>query len=184
HVGLLDQAREMYEKARPFHPKKAVSHSIIQVYVWNGEYDLAREEIQAWRTENPGNKYPIYFAPQPAMLAGDFKEARMLLDEAVQLLPKDPLVLSLQGVFYALTREDKKALDCMTKACASPKSFGHAHHSYYQIACLLALLGRREAAFEWLERSVSTGFACWPFFTRDSCLNSLHELPGFDALIS
>src|SRR5262249_5972857 len=33
HVGLLDQAREMYEKARPFHPKKAVSHSIIQVYV-------------------------------------------------------------------------------------------------------------------------------------------------------
>ena len=38
HVGLLDHAREMYERARQFHPKKAVSHSILQVYIWNREY--------------------------------------------------------------------------------------------------------------------------------------------------
>ena len=184
HVGLLDRAREMYEKARPFHPKKTVSHSIVQVYVWNGEYDLAREQIQAWRTDNPGNKYPIYFAPQPAILTGDLKEARILLNEATELLPEDPLILSLQGVFHALTGNDRRALDCMAKACASPKSFGHAHHSYYQIACILALLGRRETAFEWLERSVSSGFACWPFFLRDPCLKDLRELQAFEVLVS
>jgi DNA-binding winged helix-turn-helix (wHTH) protein/tetratricopeptide (TPR) repeat protein len=184
HIGLLDHAREMYERARPFHPRKAVSHSIVQVYVWNREYDLAREEIQAWRAENPNNKYPVYFAPQPAMMTGDLKEAKILLDEAVQLLPEEPLIVSLQGVFYALTGKDGKALDFLTKACANPKSFGHAHHSYYQFACILALLGRREAAFEWLERSVSSGFACWPFFQKDSCLKNLRELPGFEVLVS
>jgi DNA-binding winged helix-turn-helix (wHTH) protein/tetratricopeptide (TPR) repeat protein len=184
HIGLLDHAREMYERARPFHARKAVSHSIVQVYVWNREYDLAREEIQAWRAENPNNKYPVYFAPQPAMMTGDLKEAKILLDEAVQLLPDEPLIVSLQGVFYALTGKDGKALDCLTKACANPKSFGHAHHSYYQFACILALLGRREAAFEWLERSVSRGFACWPFFQKDACLKNLRELPGFDVLVS
>ncbi|HEV1993392.1 MAG TPA: winged helix-turn-helix domain-containing protein [Candidatus Acidoferrum sp.] len=184
HIGLLDHAREMYERGRPFHPRKAVSHSIVQVYVWNREYDLAREEIQAWRGENPGNKYPVYFAPQPAMMTGDWKEAKILLDEAVQLLPEDPLIVSLQGVFYALTGKDGKALDCLTKACASPKSFGHAHHSYYQIACILAVLGQREAAFEWLERSVSCGFACWPFFLKDPWLKNLRELPGFEVLVS
>jgi DNA-binding winged helix-turn-helix (wHTH) protein/tetratricopeptide (TPR) repeat protein len=184
HIGLLDHAREMYERARPFHPRKAVSHSIVQVYVWNREFDLAREEIQAWRAENPNNKYPVYFAPQPAMMTGDLKEAKILLDEAVQLLPDEPLIISLQGVFYALTGTDGKALDCLTKACASPKSFGHAHHSYYQFACILALLGRREAAFEWLERSVSTGFACWPFFQKDPSLKNLRELPAFDVLVS
>ena len=184
HIGLLDHAREMYEKGRAFHPKKAVSHSIVQVYVWNREYELAREEIQAWRAENPGNKYPVYFAPQPAMMTGDLKEARILLDEAVQLFPEEPLVVSLQGVYYALTGYEGKALDCVRKACASPKSFGHAHHSYYQIACIFALLERREAAFEWLERSVSNGFACWPFFLKDSCLKSLRELPGFAVLVS
>ncbi len=184
HIGLFDHAREMYERGRPFHPRKAVSHSIVQVYVWNREYDLAREEIQAWRVENPGNKYPVYFAPQPAMMTGDWKEAEILLDEAIHLLPEEPLIVSLQGVFYALTGKGGRALDCLTKACASPKSFGHAHHSYYQFACILALLGRLEAAFEWLERSVSAGFACWPFFLKDPCLKDLRDLPAFEVLVS
>ena len=184
HIGLLDHAREMYERGRPFHPRKAVSHSIVQVYLWNREYDSAREEIQAWRAENPGNKYPVYYAPQLAMMTGDLKEARILLDEAVQLLPGEPLIISLQGVFYASMGKEGKALDCLTTACASPKSFGHAHHSYYQMACILALLGRREAAFEWLERSVSCGFACWPFFLKDPYLKNVRELAGFDVLVS
>jgi DNA-binding winged helix-turn-helix (wHTH) protein/tetratricopeptide (TPR) repeat protein len=184
HIGLLDHAREMYERARPFHPRKTVSHSIAQVYLWNQESDLAREEIQAWRAENPGNKYPVYYAPQLAMMTGDLKEAKILLDEAVQLLPEEPLIVSLQGVFYALTGKDARAFDCVTHACASPKSFGHAHHSYYQIACILSLLGQREDAFEWLERSVSNGFACWPFFLKDPYLKNLRDLPGFEVLLS
>jgi len=39
-------------------------------------------------------------------------------------------------------------------------------------------------AFEWLERSVSNGFACWPFFLKDPCLKNLRELPGFEVLVS
>jgi DNA-binding winged helix-turn-helix (wHTH) protein/tetratricopeptide (TPR) repeat protein len=183
HIGLLDHALEMYERGRRFHPNKAVSHSIVQVYIWNRDYDLAREEIQAWRAENPDNKYAIYFAPQPAMMTGDWKEARMLLDEAFSLLPEEPLIVSLQGVLFALTGNKKGALDCLNKACANPKSFGHAHHSYYQIACILALLGQRDAAFGWLERSVSSGFGCWPFFLKDPCLQNLRDLPGFDVLV-
>lgn len=184
HIGLLEHAREMYERARPFHPKRAVSHSIVQVYVWNQEYELAREEVEAWRAESPENKYPIYFAIQLALMTGDLKEAKVLLDEAAKLLPEEPLIASLEGVYYASTGLAGKALDCVTTACANPKSFGHAHHSYYQIACILAMLGRREAAFEWLERSVSSGFACWPFFLKDACLKNLSELAGFESLVS
>ena len=184
HIGLLDHARAMYERARAFHPRKAISHSIVQVYIWNREYDLAREEIQAWLTENPGNKYPHYFALLPAMMTGDLKEAKALLDEAARLLPEEPLLTSLRGVFYALTGKESKALDCLTMACASPKSFGHTHHVYYQFACILALLGQRESAFAWLERSVSSGFACWPFFLKDPWIKSLRELPAFEVLIS
>jgi tetratricopeptide (TPR) repeat protein len=107
-----------------------------------------------------------------------------LMDEAVRLLQEEPLIASLQGVLYALTGREEQALDCMTRALASPKSFGHAHHTYYQIACILALIGRRETAFEWLERSVSSGFACWPFFQKDHCLWNLRGLPEFELLVS
>jgi hypothetical protein len=145
---------------------------------------LAREEIEAWRAENPENKYPVYFAVQLALLTGNLEEARALLDEAVQLLPEEPLIVSLQGVHYASIGLAGKALDCLTTACASPKSFGHAHHSYYQIACILALLERRQAGFEWLERSVTSGFACWPFFLKDPHLKNLRGLAEFEVLVS
>jgi len=184
HIGLFDHARAMYERGRSFHPQKALSHSIVQVYIWNQEFDSAREELEAWRAENPGNKYPIYFAPQPALMTGNWKEANTLLDDAVRLLPEEPLIISLQGLFFALTGDEERALDCMSRATASPKSFGHAHHTYYQIACILAVVGRRQTAFEWLERSVSSGFACWPFFLKDPCLKNLRELPTFEALVS
>jgi DNA-binding winged helix-turn-helix (wHTH) protein/tetratricopeptide (TPR) repeat protein len=184
HIGLLDHARAMYERGRPFHPRKAVSHSIAQVYLWNGELDLAQKEIDAWRRENPRNTYPVYFAPQLAIMTGEWNEAKTLLDEALRLLPEEPLIASLQGLFFAMTGKPAKALDCLTRACAIPKSFGHAHHSYYQFACILAVLERREAAFEWLQRSVSNGFACWPFFLSDPCLKNLRELPAFEVMVS
>jgi DNA-binding winged helix-turn-helix (wHTH) protein/tetratricopeptide (TPR) repeat protein len=184
HVGLLDHAREMFERGRPFQPRKAVSPSIVQVYVWGQEYDLARQQIQIWRAESPGNKYPLYFAPYPAMMTGDWEEANRLMEEALQLVPNEPLIVSLQGLLHALMGNQDAAIECVTRACSSPKSFGHAHHTYYQIAGTLALTGRRETAFEWLERSVSTGFACWPYFLKDPSLASLRTLPEFELLIS
>jgi DNA-binding winged helix-turn-helix (wHTH) protein/tetratricopeptide (TPR) repeat protein len=184
HIGLLEHAREMFERARPFHPRKAVSPSVVQVYVWSQEHNLARQQIQLWRAENPGNKYAIYFAPQPAMMTADWEEARRLMEEALRLLPEEPLIVSLQGVLHALMGNREGATDCVTRACSNPRSFGHAHHTYYQIASTLALTGQRETAFAWLERSVSTGFACWPFFLKDPCLRNLRELPEFELLVN
>jgi tetratricopeptide (TPR) repeat protein len=94
------------------------------------------------------------------------------------------VIVSLLGLYYALTGKAEQALACLGRACSSPKSFGHAHHTYYQIACILAVLGRPAEAFQWLERSVSTGFACWPFFTKDSCLQNLRSLPQLEVLVS
>jgi DNA-binding winged helix-turn-helix (wHTH) protein/tetratricopeptide (TPR) repeat protein len=184
HIGLLEQAKQMYERGRPFHPQKAVSHSIVQAYVWGCQYDKAREENEAWRAESPTNKYPIYFALNLAMLTESWSEAEALMAETKLLLPEEPMILSLQGLLHARMGSESAALDCMAKACAIPKSFGHAHHTYYQIAGILSVLGRQKAAFEWLERSVSTGFACWPFFLKDPCVENLRELSEFESLVS
>jgi hypothetical protein len=106
-------------------PRKAVSHSIVQVYIWSGELALAQEEIQAWRAENPTNRYAIYFAAQAAMMAGDWQDAKALLDEAIQLLPEEPLVISLMGLYWALTGNSEPALQCVARACSTAKTFGH-----------------------------------------------------------
>ena len=184
HIGLLDSARAMYERGRSFDPRKSISHSIIQVHIWSGEFDLAQEEIDRWRSENPANKYAIYFAPHPALLTGKWKQAKALLDEATRLLSEDPMIASLYGVFHALTGNSQQALRFMNRACANPKTFGHAHHTYYQVACILSILGRLDSAFEWFQRSVDTGFACWPFFLKDPCLQNLRSMPQFETLVN
>lgn len=70
------------------------------------------------------------------------------------------------------------------KACASPLSFGHSHHTHYQIAGIYAVLGDKQSAMHWLERAVDTGFPCWPFFLHDASLNNLRGLPEFGDLIA
>ena len=184
HIGLLDRAREMYETGRPFQPRKAVNHSIVQVYLWNGDLDLAAEEIRAWRSESLSNKYIDYFAAQHALMTGDWDDAKTLLDKEIRNFPDEPLIVSLMGVYCALTGNAEQALEHVTRACSSAKSFGHTHHMDYQIACIFSLLGRRDAAFEWLERAVNHGFACWPFFLKDTNLRNLRNLPEFETLVS
>ena len=184
HIGLLDQAREMYERGSSFDPRRAVSHSIVQVHVWNGDYELALQETGAWRTESPASIYPVYFGAGVPILIGDLQQAWPLLEEALRLFPEEPIIASLQGLWHALEGNPDQALDCMNRACASPRSLGHAHHTYYQVACILAVLQRRKEAFKWLERSVDTGFACWPFFLRDPALSNLRDVPEFELLIS
>jgi DNA-binding winged helix-turn-helix (wHTH) protein len=183
HIGLLDQAEEMYRRGCAFHPRKQISRSVFQVHLWRGEFDRAGEQLEAWYRESPSNKYAIYFRPQPALLTGDWDSAKPLLDEALKLLPDEPLTISLKGLFHALKGEAEPAIECIAKACANPKTFGHAHHAYYQIACIYALLDESETAFEWLERSVNSGFACWPFFLKDPCLKKLRSVPEFELLV-
>jgi hypothetical protein len=118
------------------------------------------------------------------VLTGDLEEGNRLLREATTLMHDEPLVISLQGVIHALNEKAEPAVRCMNRACANPKSFGHGHHTYYQIACILSLLNRTGGAFEWLERSVDTGFACWPFFKKDPCLENLRRESRFELLMS
>jgi hypothetical protein len=87
-------------------------------------------------------------------------------------------------MLHARRGESGRALECVGKAVDCPRSFGHAHHTYYQVACIYAALGQTVKAMAWLERSVETGFACWPFFQLDPYLQSLRGLADFARLVT
>jgi hypothetical protein len=116
-------------------------------------------------------------------LAGDVERAAVLVCEALERHPEDPIVVSLQGLVYAFRGERGLAMDCVHQACAMPRSFGHSHHTYYQIAGIHSLLGESTEALAWLERAVNTGFPCWPFFSIDPALSNLQSLPQFQNLV-
>ena len=87
-------------------------------------------------------------------------------------------------MLHARQNQTGPALECVRRALEVPRSFGHTHHVYYQIACVYAVFGETDKAMAWLERSVDTGFACWPFFKIDPYLESLREKAEFKRLVA
>jgi hypothetical protein len=107
-----------------------------------------------------------------------------MLRESLDQFPEEPLFVSLQGMLHAQRGEVERALECAQRACESPRSFGHTHHTIYQVACVHSILGLDDKALAWMDRAVSTGFRCWPFFRVDPSLSNLRRLPAFQNYIA
>jgi predicted Zn-dependent protease len=118
-----------------------------------------------------------------ALLREDLDVAERRLAAGLKLLPDDSMIGSLQGLLHARRRERHSAMERVRRALDCPHSFGHTHHTHYTLACIHAELGEPDKAMAWLERSVDTGFACWPFFRIDPYLENLRAEPAFTRLV-
>jgi len=183
HIGRFAESRMFYERGHRFNPQNPSAHGVIQAYLWEGNLREARGEIEAWLKESPGHIYPVYYRPWPALLAGDIDTAAALVQEVLERHQEDPILISLQGLISAYRGERSRALDCVRQACSMPRSFGHSHHTYHQIAGIYSLLGDSAEAMGWLERAVNTGFPCWPFFSIDPALRNLQSSSQFQSLV-
>jgi tetratricopeptide (TPR) repeat protein len=182
HIGRLQEARLAHEEAQRLNPKTR-SGSLEFFYLYSGDFARAEEAGEAWIRERPDAAYALFFHPQPPLLTGNLDLAEQRLAEALRQLPGEPLITSLQGMLHARRNQTGSALECVRRTLDSPRSFGHSHHTYYQTACVYAVLREADKALAWLERSVDTGFACWPFFRIDPHLESLREEPEFKRLV-
>lgn len=184
HVGRIKEGLAAFEKAHRVNPQNAWAHWAGLAHLWAGEFEAANRECETWLRESPGSKYALWLRPQPLLLMGDLNCAEKMLRETLTEYPEEPLFVSLDGMLRALREEPKQALHCARKACESPRSFGHTHHTLYQVACIYSILGRGHEALAWLERAVSTGFRCWPLFRVDPCLKNLRQLPDFQSYVA
>lgn len=185
HIGRMKEARIAHEMACRSNPKtRTLNGEFVDLY--SGDFSRAADDAaKLWLDRYPEAVPNAFdFVIYAALLAGDQERARQRLAAALKQLPDDPLILSLQGLLHALSNRSDSALGSIQKALDCPKSFGHIHHAYHQIACVYAVLGDTEKAMAWLERTVDTGFPCWSFFRIDPYLESLRALPAFHSLVA
>jgi tetratricopeptide (TPR) repeat protein len=183
HIGRLHESLVAHERAQRSNPRTRTAN-LEFYYLYSGDFARAEEAGEALLRERPGCNLAVYFHPQPSLLSGDLDLAEQRLAAGLKLFPDDPYYLSLQGILHARRNQTGPALDCVRRALEVPRSFGHTHHVYYQIACVYAVLGQTDKAMAWLERSVDTGFACWPFFKIDPHLEPLRENADFKRLVA
>ena len=117
-------------------------------------------------------------------MIGDLGAAADRLRFALEEYPGEPLFISLQGMLHARQNQAGAAMECVRKALDFPMSLSHTHHTYHHLACIYAVLGDIEKAMAWLEKSVDTGFPCWPFFQVDPYLENLRPDLCFQRLIA
>jgi serine/threonine-protein kinase len=182
HIGRFQEALTAHERARQSNPKTR-SNNLEFILLWSGAFARADQAAEAWIREKPGTRYALWYYPLPALMNGDLDSAEQRLATGLKLYPDEPLIISIQGMLHARKKQTGLALDCVRKAQESPHSFGHTHHTYYQFASIYAVLGDKDKAMGWLERSVDAGNPCWPFFKIDPHLDNLRQDPRFQQLV-
>ena len=183
HIGRFEEAQIAHQRARLSNPRTR-ANNLEFIYLLSGDFARAEEAGEDWIREKPGTKYALWYHPLPALLLGRLDVAGQRLAAALKLYPEEPLIVSAQGMLHARRNERGPALECVRRALDSPRSFGHTHHTYNQIASVYALLGDSDKAIAWLERSVDTGNPCWPFFRVDPHLENLRDQPKFQRLVA
>lgn len=183
HIGRLDEAQRAHEQSLRSNPRTRTGN-LEHVYIYRGDYTRAEDATDAWFRERPENLYALETRILPALLRGDLDVAEERLAVAMKRMPDEPMLVSVQGILHARRGQGDLARECVRKALDSPRSFGHTHHTYYNIACVHAVLGDTDTAMAWLERAADTGFPCWAFFKIDPCLQSLRHEPAFVRLVA
>src|ERR1700676_3774913 len=182
HIGRMEEARRAHGLARRSNPRtRTFNLQFIDLY--SGDFARAEEAAKIWLGEAPGNVYGRNYSAQCALLNGNLELAGQRLAEGLKQVPDEPVTVSLQGLLHARRNQTGLALEWVRKALDSPRSFGHIHHAYHQIACVYAVLRDTGKAMAWLERTIETGFPCSSFFRIDPHLESLRDKPEFKRLV-
>jgi DNA-binding SARP family transcriptional activator/Tfp pilus assembly protein PilF len=180
HIGRMSEAQRAHQAQR-VNPKTRTGNQ-EWFYIFSGDFVHAEEAAEAWFCERPGNKFAQITRIVPPLMLGDLELAEQRLTAALTRLPDEPWLITFAGMLHARRGRSDLALECIGRALDSPRSFGHTHHTYYNIASIYAVLGEKDKAMGWLDRTVQTGFACWPFFRLDPYLENLRDEPAFTRL--
>jgi TolB-like protein/Flp pilus assembly protein TadD len=182
HIGRLEEGRIAHEQAVRSNPRTRTAN-LEYFFIYSGDFARAEDATEAWYRERPGNMYAQVTRILPPLMLGNLELAGERVAVALKDQPDEGMLVTTQGILHARLGQADLALACVRKALDSPQSFGHTHHSHYNIACVYAVLGDTEKAMAWLERSAETGFPCWPFFRIDPHLENLREVPAFTRLV-
>lgn len=182
HVGLPEEARGQIARAFRINPNDhiAIAHEPTCDFVV-GDYARAvrgaREAVA--KVVSPWSMYTL---AQAQVHVGDLSGAEKTLDSGSQRFPGIVLFHSLRAMIAALMNNVATAEREMELTIQNQKSFGHYHHSEFDLACVLSTLERTGQALETLRSVARNGYPCLPAFETNPMLAAVRTEPGYTAL--
>ncbi len=186
HVGMLDQAQAEVEKALAINPGNTMARFRLGVIdLYRGDFERAYAVFNSTPLERNPTLWGFQTATALFRLGRD-GEAGALIDRFLRDYPVDEggVGHSVRAMMLAKAGRRREAEAAIARSVELGRSFGHFHHSAYNIASAYALLGETEQAIQWLQDAADNGFPCYPLFAADAHLDSLRGDRHFTAFLA
>ena len=170
HLGLLDRAEEELRQAPEVDSQnrnEQLRSTGVVAFFRGRNADAIRNLEETRRTG--GRAYTDSYLGQAYFYAGDTLRAFQILDS---LRPSTSTPASMRSraseASFSAFRGDRGSADRLIGEVIGSGYMDH--HVAYSLGAAYAQLGRLEEARTWLDRAVTSGFPCYPWYVRDALL--------------
>ena len=170
HLGLFDAASSELGQALHADPQNRTEELRTRGVVaflqgQNAEAARSLEEVR----RSSSRAYVDSYLSQAYFYGGDTARALQMLDSLSR--SSSAPAAARAGAMLASVSAFRGERARAERLIATVLSAGYMdHHVAYSLGAAYAQLGRFDDATQWLERAVSTGFPCYPWFVRDTLL--------------
>jgi eukaryotic-like serine/threonine-protein kinase len=182
YAGLIEQAEDMYRRARALNPTSSRLHWVqARMLLYLGRTGEAIAGMQWAR----GVRHPKGLAHLAKFLycAGQVEEAERVFLQAIdaETVKEEPAIPVLAGYVFA-SKGERHRIDPMVLALEPP----HVHHGdqAYWVGGIYALLHENEKALAWFQRAVDLGNHNYPWFARDRNYDGLRGHPDYERVLA
>jgi tetratricopeptide (TPR) repeat protein len=176
---MLQESVEEGERARQIDPLVKANGSMLNAYLYLGEYDKFLESLP----ENDNSAFVLFYRGMGEYYKRDWAKAATNFDRAFEL---EPTLYTQTGKAFsdAIAHKNTEGLERLRNVESKIREQGVGDpEGAYKIAQAYAVLGDKDSALRMLRSSIENGFFAYPYFTSDPLLDSLRREAEFPTLM-
>jgi tetratricopeptide (TPR) repeat protein len=186
YEGKDEEATQALEKSIAMQPSYPAYTNLAMAYLRLHKFDQAtRTTLEALKLNNSdyqvwgnlGEAY--YYGGNKAAAMEPYQKAITLAGEQLKINPRDPVVLSDLGTYWAMLGDRTHALDYLDRSLVGDSK---DKELLFQAALVYNQLHETGTALEWLSKALAAGYSK-AVVSKAPNLDNLHDNPRYQALM-
>ncbi|MDT4895475.1 MAG: eukaryotic-like serine/threonine-protein kinase [Acidobacteriota bacterium] len=181
--GDYERSLRSFDRMVKLNPAErvVVSYNRARIFMYQRRFDDALLELDQGAAMEPDHPLIKTFRGRVLYYRGEVEAAARLLEE---VLEKNPRLDGMRPIYAICLSKLGRHAEAQAQITEQVKDAAAADHDIsYWLACVYALEGERDQAFEWLERAVNLGNENKLWFESDPNWENLRDDPRFAELM-